>query len=397
MLIAGQPGTGKTAIALGLAQELGAGTPFTTVSASEIFSLEMSKTEALRQAFRKSIGVRLKEEAEIIEGEVVEVTIDRPATGAGRKEGKLVLKTTDMETVYDLGQKMIDALLKEKVCAGDVISIDKASGRVSKLGRSFSRARDYEVAGPQVKFVKCPEGELQRRREVVHTVSLHEIDVINSRSQGFLALFTGDTGEISAEVRSQIDAKVSDWREEGKAEIVTGVLFIDEVHMLDVECFSFVNRALEDKLAPVVVMASNRGIVTVRGADYVSPHGIPLDLLDRMLVIPTSPYSSEEMGRIVALRAEEEGVKMDPKALQMLTMMAGKTSLRYALQMITASHLLARRRKSELTEVDDVKKCYGLFFDQQRSQAYLDQYQQHFALELAAVDADGDVQMRDAA
>jgi len=56
--------------------------------------------------------------------------------------------------------------------------------------------------------VKCPEGELQRRREVVHTVSLHEIDVINSRSQGFLALFTGDTGEISAEVRSQIDAKV---------------------------------------------------------------------------------------------------------------------------------------------------------------------------------------------
>jgi RuvB-like protein 1 (pontin 52) len=44
------------------------------------------------------------------------------------------------------------------------------------------------------------------------------------------------------------------------------VLFIDEVHMLDVECFSFVNRALEDPLAPVVVMASNRGIVPVRGA-----------------------------------------------------------------------------------------------------------------------------------
>jgi len=39
--------------------------------------------------------------------------------------------------------------------------------------------------------VQCPEGELQRRREVVHTVTLHEIDVINSRSQGFLALFSG--------------------------------------------------------------------------------------------------------------------------------------------------------------------------------------------------------------
>ena len=30
------------------------------------------------------------------------------------------------------------------------------------------------------------------RKEVVHTVSLHEIDVINSRTQGFLALFAGE-------------------------------------------------------------------------------------------------------------------------------------------------------------------------------------------------------------
>ena len=42
----------------------------------------------------------------------------------------------------------------------------------------------------------------------------------------------------------QINAKVSEWREEGKAEIAPGVLFIDEVHMLDIECFSFLNRAL---------------------------------------------------------------------------------------------------------------------------------------------------------
>ena len=73
ILIAGQPGTGKTAIAMGMAQALGTDTPFTTIAASEIFSLEMNKTEALTQAFRRSIGVRIKEETEIIEGEVVEI------------------------------------------------------------------------------------------------------------------------------------------------------------------------------------------------------------------------------------------------------------------------------------------------------------------------------------
>ena len=40
---------------------------------------------------------------------------------------------------------------------------------------------------------------------------------------------TGDTGEIKGEVRQQINAKVAEWREEGKAELVPGVLFVDEV------------------------------------------------------------------------------------------------------------------------------------------------------------------------
>jgi len=229
VLLAGPPGTGKTAIAMGVAQALGEDTPFTAISASEIFSLEMSKTEALTQAFRRSIGVRIMEETEIIEGEVVEIEVDRPADGGGAKVGKLTLKTTEMETMYDLGEKMIASLEKEQVSAGDVVTIDKASGKIAKLGRSFTRSRDYDAMGPQTRFVQCPEGELQKRKEVVHVVSLHEIDVINSRQQGFLALFAGDTGEIKAEVREQIDFKVSTWREEGKATIVPGVLFIDEV------------------------------------------------------------------------------------------------------------------------------------------------------------------------
>jgi RuvB-like protein 2 len=203
VLLAGQPGTGKTAIAMGMAKALGEETPFAMMASSEIFSLEMSKTEALTQAshieadlpcctslmcwsqhgapslgftlsysdrahhsglqaFRKAIGVRIKEETEIIEGEVVEVEIDRPEAGGVSKtvsshqlastqcyswlpfrhacsveppphsvvyiQGKLTLKTTEMETIYDLGTKMIEALTKEKVTAGDVITIDKASG-----------------------------------------------------------------------------------------------------------------------------------------------------------------------------------------------------------------------------------------------------------------------------
>jgi len=57
------------------------------------------------------------------------------------------MKTTEMETIYDLGNKMIAALQKEKVQAGDVIAIDKSSGKITKLGRSFARSRDYDAMG----------------------------------------------------------------------------------------------------------------------------------------------------------------------------------------------------------------------------------------------------------
>merc|ERR1711998_540720 len=198
------------------------------------------------------------------------------------------------------------------------ITIDKATGRISVLGRSFTRSRDYDAMGPNTKFVQCPEGELQKRKEVVHVVSLHEVDVINSRQQGFLALFAGDTGEIKPEVREQIDTKVAEWREEGKATIVPGVLFIDEVHMLDIECFSYLNRALESDMAPVLVIATNRGIAQIRGTHYKSPHGIPIDLLDRLMIVSTVAYTEAEMQRILEIRCEEEDVEMAKDAMDLL-------------------------------------------------------------------------------
>ncbi|KAG8286666.1 RuvB-like 2 [Homalodisca vitripennis] len=413
VLLAGQPGTGKTAIAMGLAQALGPDTPFTSMAGSEIYSLEMSKTEALTQAIRKSIGVRINtfntlypepeyrsgrvgsacyrrpsiarivEETEIIEGEVVEVQVERPATGVGAKVGKLTLKTTEMETIYDLGTKMIESLTKEKVQAGDIITIDKATGKISRLGRSFTRARDYDATGAQTRFVQCPEGELQKRKEVVHTVTLHEVDVINSRTHGFLALFSGDTGEIKSEVREQINSKVAEWREEGKADIVPGVLFIDEVHMLDLECFSFLNRALEDEMAPIVIMATNRGITRIRGTNYKSPHGIPLDLLDRMVIIATSPYEETELKEILKIRCEEEDCEMTDDALLVLTRIAKETSLRYAIQLITTASLVSRKRKSTEVSIDDVKRVYSLFLDEGRSTQYLKEYQDEYLFDEA--------------
>lgn len=94
--------------------------------------------------------------------------------------------------------------------------------------------------------------------------------------------------------------------------MVPGVLFIDEVHMLDIECFTYLHRALESALAPIVIFATNRGRCVIRGTEeIVSAHGIPMDLLDRLVIIKTCPYNKEEMLSILKLRAQTEGITIE--------------------------------------------------------------------------------------
>lgn len=73
--------------------------------------------------------------------------------------------------------------------------------------------------------------------------------------------------------------------------------------MLDIECFSFLNRALEDDMAPVVMVATNRGITRIRGTQNLSPHGMPIDMLDRMIIIQTTPYQEKEIKEILKIRS----------------------------------------------------------------------------------------------
>nr|XP_012646728.1 ruvB-like 1 [Microcebus murinus] len=70
--------------------------------------------------------------------------------------------------------------------------------------------------------------------------------------------------EITDKLRGEINKVVNKYIDQGVAELVPGVLFVDEVHMLDIECFTYLHRALESSIAPIVIFASNRGNCVVR-------------------------------------------------------------------------------------------------------------------------------------
>lgn len=166
--------------------------------------------------------------------------------------------------------------------------------------------------------------------------------------------------------------------DEGRAELLPGVLFVDDVHTLDVEAFSFLSRAMESDLAPIIILASNRGFAKIRGTDYDSPHSIPLDMLDRLLIIETRPYTADEIREILKIRAEEEKVELEDKALERLTQIGVERSLRYAVQLLTPAKVVAAQRGVERVSVEDIDEAAKLFVSVKESSLRLKQYEEFF-------------------
>ncbi|MCD6481192.1 MAG: RuvB-like helicase [Thermoplasmata archaeon] len=380
ILLAGPPGTGKTAIAVGIAKELGRDVPFVSISGSEIYSSEMKKTEFLMQALRKAIGVRIHEMRKIYEGEVTKLdvqSVPHPYNPYQQipKSATLALKTKDEEKEFRVDETFAQYLLQQNVEVGDVVQIDADSGRIVKLGKTEEAIKKEGIDLHTKEAVELPEGSIAKEKEFVYVLTLHELDVATSRRGSFFTIFFGGKEDITQETRQEVEEMVRKWVDDGKAEIIPGVLFIDEVHMLDIEAFAFLNRALESELAPIIILASNRGMARIRGTEIESPHGVPLDFIDRSLIITTRPYTKEEIRKILEIRMAEEKIKMEDDALEYLTEIGEKTSLRYAVQLMAPAHNIAGGNKKKKIGIEDIKEAEMLFADVKRSMKYLKEHE----------------------
>ena len=377
LLMAGAPGTGKTALALGIAQELGSKVPFCPMVGSEVYSSEVKKTEILMENFRRAIGLRIKENKEVYEGEVTELTPEETESTSGGY-GKVIshvvigLKTVRGTKQLKLDPTIYDAMQKEGVQVGDVIYIEANSGSVKRVGRCDAYATEFDLEAEE--YVPLPKGDVHKKKEIVQDVTLHDLDSANAKPQGgqdimsvMGAMMKSKKTEITEKLRQEINKVVNRYIDTGVAELVPGVLFIDEVHMLDIECFTYLNRALESSLAPIVIFATNRGICEIKGTDMSAPHGVPVDLLDRLVIIRTLPYAAEEMVKILAVRAAVEGLRVDEESLARLGEIGDATSLRHAVQLLTPAAVMAKTNGREEIVLGDLEEVGDLFLDAKAS------------------------------
>ncbi|MCS7096179.1 MAG: RuvB-like domain-containing protein [Candidatus Bathyarchaeota archaeon] len=385
IILAGPPGTGKTAIAVAISKELGENVPFIQMSGSEIYSTERKKTEVLIEAIRKCIGVEVHEMRKVYEGEVTMIdirTAPHPYNPYQKipESVRLTLKTKDEEKTIEAGASIAQQIIAEGISEGHVIQIDAETGRVADLGLCLEgqKGKTYEV--DTRKKIPRPNGKVLKEKEFVYMLTLADLDELNARqrSGGLFSLLLGgaESKEIDSEIRMAVDQQVKEWVDSGKGFIHPGVLFIDDAHLLDLEAFSFLGRAMESELVPIIILATNRGVATIRGTDIKSPLGFPLDLIDRAVIITTEPYDKESIKEILRIRSNEEKTKLENDALEKLAEVGAKSSLRYAVQMLSLAAQNAKSFNREKITLEDVQRVDELFMDVAEASEYLRKYEE---------------------
>ena len=79
-----------------------------------------------------------------------------------------------------------------------------------------------------------PKGDVHKKKEIVQDVTLHDLDMANAKPQGgndFMSLMgqimKPKKTEVTEKLRGEINKVVNRYIDQGIAELVPGVLFID--------------------------------------------------------------------------------------------------------------------------------------------------------------------------
>ncbi|KAI5191358.1 RuvB-like protein 1 [Nematocida sp. AWRm77] len=372
LLISGESGSGKTALAFGLSRELGMRVPFVRMVGSEVYSAEIRKTEILHQAARRAVSLRIREIKRVYEGEIVDLKLEEredPLNNYRKTVSQIYvsLRSSKGSQRLTLNPHLSQEILKQKISVGDVVYIEADDGVIKKIGRSDTYASEFDIES--AKYVPMPKGDIFTKKEVVQETTLHEIDMANARPKGedtvsvINQLSRSGKIEITEKLRAEVNSKVCSYIETGSAEVIPGVLFIDESHILDMECFSFLSTLLESPMCPVLIFATNKQSAQIGGSEETGPFGMPREFASRLFITRIEPLCPEDVAGIVKEKLKTEKLAVEEAAAQYLCELAQRVSLRFAFNLLP----LAREQSPEII-TQHVLESVSLLFCNEKSE-----------------------------
>lgn len=303
IIIHGPVDSGKASLMKAFSSSLKKDIPFIYLSASEILLNSLDPYECLLQSCRKALKIQLKQDDVFIKGEVVELDITYSKSPEKMiKDGSLTLKTSDMVSTYNIGPKLGISLINAKVSIGELISINLKTYQIKRFGK----------LNGEKSTIGCPSGDMEVFLKKTNQFTLNELDSINITHS-----------HMDKNTQRAFDEKIKNQEINDSFELKRGILYIDNVHLLDSNIFYYIKNICEERLHPFIILSSRN-----------TGHKSFLDIFEGFLFIETFFPSFKDIDRILRLILNRYSVSFENELYQHLNKIIKQKGFKCVLQFL---------------------------------------------------------------
>ena len=357
VLFSGPLGSGKTALALGLAKEIGKNIPFYMISGSELSALKSKKLQFLIESIRKSVGIRIFEKSEFYEGQVVDIITERNRNGNhfGFESVIVGLKTNESGIRVKLFDSLCKKFFSSKIKIGDIIKIDPIFSKIEKYG-NFNKNNLFKKVKEKENITTFPHGKVFKKKRQIKELTLSDLDFIKFEK---LSNEEQNTPKRIELLQKELNLLVENFLQKKKAEIVPGILFIDEAHFLDLGDLYFLSKIIKSKFSPLIILATNRSkLIDIGSFNYYDQ---TFSFMAKCLTIKMNVLTKMDTTKILAHKSLERRYYITGYILIEFYKFSEFLSIRYAFLILNFANFLAKKNGKNFANTKILTFCIYLF------------------------------------
>jgi RuvB-like protein 1 len=371
IIITGASGSGKTALGLSLGKELGESVPFTIINGSEFSYLDLNKISELIQSCRKAVGIRIADTIEFYEGEVTNIEVYRQKI-ENSQSILVALKTNEGALRIKLKDSLYHNFKENNVKIGDIVYIEPNKSLIKVIGKSSIFYGEQYLNN--YNYVTLPSGRVFKKKIVIQDLTLNDLDFVNIQN---IEKIDSKSFSVTDHLRHEVDKLVTKFIRLKKAEVLYGVIFIDEAHNLDTNSFFFLSKLLDSKFPPLLLLSTNKA--TLRNFKNFLGFNIPISFIDRCLIIRTKIYLQYEIANIIGTKAKNCNLLISSNCFRELKKMSTLTSLRFSILLTISSALISNIYQKKNISSSIIKFANFLFFFSRESRI-ISKYEKNYII-----------------